>query len=280
MAAFDILPWLVLTNRSTYHLKGSSAATYFMFDFDPGYPAGFPSGVLFWIKNGAGHPWDIEVYDSSYISHWITEDGDPVSQPACQAAGYNACWNDPYAYKRFLTPVHILPRMYDPSLAPYTIDNPGTNTFNRTTNCETTYEPINLGDVRAVTSTIQTMDWGGNVGVVPTIQNDYYYGGTIPGPFHDKESTFYVQYIGRVAWKYYTLSGGSYSLNQQSINNLIVPGGCPTPVFPCGWSFSGGTSGGGGGSPVWGGGGAGLGCSGYSPPAGNPTIKGTAKIIL
>lgn len=238
MAAFDILPWCVLINRSTSHLKGS-LVEYAMLDTDLGYPVGFPSGLLFWMKGIQGHPWDIEVYNGTGIYHYITEDGDAVDQPICQAANGTPCWSYLPAYKRFPTPVQILPRMYDPALAPYTIDTPGPNTFHRTTDCEATYTPINLGDVRAVTLPIQNINWGGNIGTVPTIQNDYYYGGTIAsGTFIDKESTFYVQNVGRVAWKYYKLSGGTYNFVQQSINNNIVPGGAPTPQF-CSWSFAG-----------------------------------------
>ena len=231
----DMLTWCLMPTpaRTTTHLRGDLYAAFFL-DTDAGYPGTYPSGVFWWIKNTLGHPWDVEKYNGTYISHWMTEDGDPTDQPACHAAGYGSCWIDPFAYKRFITPVPMMPRFFTQGTT-ITIDTPGPNTFVRTTNCESSFTNINLGDVRAVTMGPFNMSWGGSIGTQPTIQNDYYYGGRISGAtFKDKESTFYVQGYGRIAWKYYRLISGAWVLQQSSINNIVASGGCPVPSFPCG----------------------------------------------
>jgi hypothetical protein len=207
-------------SRLSNHLHGTASGgsdTYSVLDTDAGYPVGYPSGVFFWEKHPTGNPWDIEKYDaSSAARHWITEDGDSVDAATCVANGFSSCFLDPNAYKRFLTPVQMLPRNFTYG-STVTIDTPGPNTFVRTTNCELpgTVTNINLGDVRSVTSGPFNMTWGGtldsgpgvtptsgpeidNVNGIPTLENDYYYGGTLSsGNFNDKESTFYVQGQGQ-----------------------------------------------------------------------------------
>lgn len=244
----DLLTWVImnLADRSSKHMTGTNTNSYHVLDTDPAYPVGFPPGVFIWIKNVLGNPWDIEKYDLNTLYHWITEDGDPVDQPACVAAGFpGGCWGDPSAYKRFLTPVPFMPRFFVPG-AVVVLNNPSPNKFVRTTNCEVSSAIINLGDVQTVTSGPFNMSWGGtvdagagggiidNVNGVPTIQNDYYYGGNIAGAtFIDKESTYYVQGSGRVAWQYYRKINGVWQLQQQTINNNKVSG-ATTAVFPCG----------------------------------------------
>jgi hypothetical protein len=241
--------------RLSNHMHGTvngGSDTYSILDTDAGYPAGYPTGIFFWAKHPTGNPWDIEKYDSTYAAyHWITEDGDATDQATCVAAGFSGgCFLDPNAYKRFPTPVPLLPRNFTYGTR-VTINTPGPNTFVRTTNCESTSTNVNLGDVQSVTTGPFLMTWGGTIdsgtGVVGsngptfdpihgvlTFRNDYYYGGTLSsGVFNDKESTFYVPGSGRVAWFFYQLSGGTYALQQWTINNTLTSGNT-TANFPCG----------------------------------------------
>ena len=143
----------------------------------------------------------------------------------------------------------MLPRLFTPGSV-VTINTPGTNSLARTTNCEASVATVNLGDVRAVTSGPFNYTWAGsidsgagpnssgpvidNINGVPTIQNDYYYGGTLSSNvFQDKESTFYVKGFGRVAWFFYKLVSGSYALQQFTVNNVLTSGQV-APLFPCG----------------------------------------------
>jgi hypothetical protein len=249
----DLLSWALmpLPTRSSNHIHGSlggGSDTFSILDTDSIYPVSYPKGIFFWAKHPTGNPWDIEKYSSTNAaSHWITEDGDAVDANTCVANGFSSCFLDPNAYKRFLTPVQLLPRMFTYG-STVTIDTPGTNTFVRTTNCELpgTSTNVNLGDIRSVTTGPFNMTWGGsidsgagggvidNVNGVPTIENDYFYGGTIAsGNFNDKESTFYVQGFGRVAWFFYQKVSGTYVLQQHTISNVLTSGTTP-PNFPCG----------------------------------------------
>lgn len=245
---YDLLTWALmpLAVRSAKHMTGNNSNSYHILDTDPTYPAGFPAGIFFWMKNSAGNPWDIEKYDLNTLYHWITEDGDSVDQPACVAAGYpGGCWGDPSAYKRFLNPVPFMPRFFTPGTS-IVLNNSAPNKYMRTTNCEVNSTLLDLGDIQTVTSGPFNMSWAGsidsgagggvidNVNGVPTIQNDYYYGGTIAGAtFLDKESTFYVQGYGRVAWQYWRKINNVWQLQQETINNTLATG-VTTPNFPCG----------------------------------------------
>jgi hypothetical protein len=103
----------------------------------------------------------------------------------------------------------------------------------RTLACETDGEPIiNLGPVTTITSGPTTVAFGGDVGTRLSIIVSYYYGGTA------REQFFYVKGLGLVQWQLAHLVSGApitgvYAVNQTSLTNMIVNGGCPTPIFPC-----------------------------------------------
>jgi len=69
---------------------------------------------------------------------------------------------------------------------------------------------------------------------VPTIRNDYMFSGSIAsGIFAVRESTFFVQGFGRIAWFLYHLIGGVWVLVQFTLNNMFTAG-TAVPDFPCG----------------------------------------------
>lgn len=248
LGEYDLLQWMGLSSRATNHLTGDLWEAV-MFDTDPGYPSNYPPNAFFWIKNVQGNPWDIMQYSSSYAAmHWITENGDAPDQPYCVNLGYPSCWMYARAYKRFLTPVPLIPRYYTPGVT-VTIDTPGPNTVNRTVDCEQNLSAvIHLGDVRAITSGPVNYAWGGSIdsgakpgangpqpGNTPTIVNEYFYSGQIAlNNFKARETTYYVQGFGRVAWYYHTLSGANWVLQNFKVNSTVTAGGAPAPNFPCG----------------------------------------------
>lgn len=251
----DLLGWMGLTTRATQHLVGDPNAPYsaFVMDIDPNYPAAYPAGVYFFIKNKLGNPWDMCKYNADYaLMHWITENGDAVDQPACQAANGTSCWLYARAYKRYLNAVPIMPRTFTPGTT-ITIDSPSPNDVARTTNCEATSTTVHIGDVRGVTSGPFKYTWGGSVdhgagtgttgptldsvNGVDTIKNEYFFSGTIANnDFLDREETYYVQGIGRVAWYYYHRATASspWVWQNQTVNTTLASGGSPVPNFPCG----------------------------------------------
>lgn len=251
----DLVQWMIGNQRTTQHLAGDPHAPYSVqvLDTDSIYPAGYPRGTIWQIKNKLGHPWDIRRYDTAYIHHWITENGDSVDNPACQTANGTTCWLYVRAYKRFVTPLRGWPRYLTPG-TPVTIDSPGPNTTNRTVDCEAHLTgTITLGDVRTVTSGPTKYTWGGNidkgagsttsgprldsVNGVETVVNLYYYSGTIANnDFKDREEYYYVLGFGEVAWYYYHRSSATapWTWVNQTVNSTLASGGAPAPSFPCG----------------------------------------------
>jgi len=251
----DVLSWMTLTTRSSQHLVGDPSAPYAVqvVDTDPGYPTNFPSGVIWFVKNKLGHPWDIWVYDSTHIGHWITENGDSADQAACQAANGTSCWMYERAYKRHIAqPAWTWPRYLTPGL-PHTENAPGPNTVYRTTNCESTYTVVTIGDVQGITSGPFKISWGGSidkgtgtlasapnydsVNGVDTIKNEYYYSGSISGAtFKDREEYYLVKGFGRIAWYSYhrTDTASPWVFKQKTVNTTLASGGAPALVFPCG----------------------------------------------
>lgn len=245
----DLLQWMVLSTRSSNHLVGDPSAPYSvqMLDTDPGYPSNYPRGVCWQMKNKLGNPWDAHSYDQNWITHWITENGDSVDQAACQAANGTTCWMYARAYKRYITPVKIMPRFYTPNTPGGVIhDNPTPNDVIRTTNCETTTSTVHIGAVRGITSGPFKISWGGSidhgsgtlangpnydsVNGVNTIRVQYQYSGNPTSGFADNEEYYYVLGFGEVAWYYY--HNGTFV--QKTVNTTLAAGGAPVPNFPCG----------------------------------------------
>ena len=113
------------------------------------------------------------------------------------------------------------------------------NPYIKTTNCGVDNQPIAyLGNVKVVTSGGLAMPsgiatWGGDVGVQPTVEVDYYYSGNVSGVYVNRERFYFVKGWGWVSWDHATLQTGVYVVDQGSTNNLKVSGGAPTPNFAC-----------------------------------------------
>ena len=145
--AEDMLDWWI-NSSTTEHVEGEPPV-------NPIYGYLDPDGKKFWlIKNASGNPWDILQYDNSRIYHWITENGDEPGN-----------WDNASGYKRFLEPLPLCPRFFTPGTQ-VVIDTAGPNTLERTVNCGADSQaPINLGDVRTITSGPIDIDFEGDVGV-------------------------------------------------------------------------------------------------------------------
>lgn len=240
----DILDWCLMSypDRLNFHLKGNAESKYFWKDAD---------GMKFWwIKGSTGNPWDIRLYDSTYLYWWITENGDQ-----------NAFTND-QAYKRYETThgyptaqgVPLTPRFFTLPTTNQTISTITTlapNPVQRTINCGADNQsPIEIGDIQGVLTGPTTIDWGGSVGLQTTIIINYYYSGN-SGVYQNRERYFLVKYWGQVQWDHATLQSGTYNIVQTSTFINKLSGGAPTPDFPCytqSW-WLGGTPGSGGNVP-------------------------------
>jgi hypothetical protein len=195
-------------------------------------------GILWWIKNSAGNPWDGELYDGSFFYHWFTEDGDAADQAACIAAGYSSCFLDPFAYKMFNVPVKVAPRYFTLGGADVVVKSPSPNNFVRTTNCGVDKQPlINLGNIMGITHDAGNVNWGGSVGTVRTIEIQYYWGianeTTVPPQSGTRERYELALGFGQVVWDTSHWNGSGWTVDQTSTDNVVVAGGAPTPNFGC-----------------------------------------------
>jgi hypothetical protein len=214
----DLLEWANMDSRRfTEHLietfsylNGDSSATQ------------KSDRKFWWIKNSAGNPWDINRYDDNRLYFWITENGE--QDPS-----------NPAAYKRFVTPVPLMPRFFVPG-STFTIDTPGPNLIKRTVNCEVDNQtPFDLGHIRGVTSGPTTIAWGGDLGSQSTIELDYFWGGT-GSTYNTRERFYLVKNWGRVKWDTSHWTGSAYVVDSSSTHNTLGTGGSPDPNFTCGFS--------------------------------------------
>ncbi len=235
----DMLNWSIMGDplRKTSYLSGSAENRHFYMDAD---------GQKDWtIKGNSGNPWDIRLYDpgpTGFIKYWITENGDETG-----------AYTNPKAYKRYLTPVPLMPRFFVPGTVVTTI-TPGPNTIHRTINCDLDGEaPINIGQIKGVLSGPTTIDFGGQIGAQPTLQLQYHYGfQSGSGLYNSRETYSYVKGYGVVEWDLDKLVNGVYVRNLTKPDPNLSLGTIPSPVWPCGTSapgWVGGTPGAGGNVP-------------------------------
>lgn len=228
----DLVDWIGIgaTGRTGTHKTGTSLYDSTWMDAD---------GQKVWILKGSGgNPWDVDTYGSGCsggnICLWITENGDIVGG-----------FNNPLAYKRFVTPVPVMPRTFAPGTR-IVIDTPAPQS-KRTANCETD-SPGNTspGDTRGVTEgPFSDINFGGDIAQPAYILSSYYYSGN-NHIYHDRERRYYVKGQGRVKWDHATCTGptctdttGTWTVDNTSLKNNIVSGGSPVPNFPCGATIPG-----------------------------------------
>jgi hypothetical protein len=209
---------------------------------DPGFYNGCyldTDGHKIWeIKNSAGHPWDVVYYDDVSIYHWLTENGDIIGG-----------FNNAFAYKRFVNPAPVAPRFYRLGTKVYRESKGASGSTNgsfRTANCELDAPAETfLGDVRGVTTTINSFDYGEDVGPQQTILVQYLYSGHA-GDFGNQERYYYTKNFGWMRWDHAACSGscdentpygstpGTWIIDNTATHSLITAGGTGTPNFPCG----------------------------------------------
>ena len=225
----DLLDYALmpLPDRNSFHMTG---ATFKAFRLD--------GTVFWWLKGAGGNPWDMEVYDSTQLYHWGTENGDASQQAACQAAGFSSCFNDPFAYKLFVTPVPVAPRYFTLGGSDVVIKSASPNNYVRTTNCGTDAQPlINLGNIMGITHDAGVVAWGGSVGSVETIEIQYYWGianeTTVPPQSGTRERYELAHGFGQIQWDTSHWNGSGWTVDQTSTNLTKSAGGAPVPNFGC-----------------------------------------------
>lgn len=223
--AIDVLDYMLmpLSTRNNFHLTGQ---TYKAFRVD--------GGMFWWLKGNTGNPWDGELYDANSVYHFFTEDGDSVDQPKCQANGYPSCYQDPFANKTFQTPVPLWPRYFNVNGPPVTTTTNGLNPIIRTVNCgQDGQPPINIGNIQGTLQNDGLMNWGSLGSNIPTLEGDYFYGGSVPGVYNNREQYWFAKGFGQVQWQLSSWNGTGWTIQKTTNSLTLASGGAPTPNFGC-----------------------------------------------
>ena len=207
---YDMLDWMTLDSdlRSTSHLTGTA---------NPLYTTMWPD-KFYWTKGGNGYPWDIQLYDNTYIYLWITE--------------YS--WNDPTTYKKFTdnTNMPLAPRCAKGGFPGSTVTVPNTS-YEIYTSCSsfTTHDLKNA--VNQVWGPYNLSFGGVLPNNTPTLVVSYRYNcDSSYNNCGDKEEYYLQQRYGLVQWIHYTLVNGAYQQTQRSVFNQLT-GGTVSPDFQC-----------------------------------------------
>jgi hypothetical protein len=206
---YDMLDWFTLDSdiRWGYHMGGNTNPMYTLVE----------PGKFFWTKTGAGFPWDIQLYDSSYIYLWITE--------------YS--WTDKYTFKKFSgSGVPLAPRCAYAGAPGSAIRVADTN-YEIHTSCNS-FSVHSLGKAVNEVWGPYYMSFGGSLPAnMKTLVVSYRY--NCDANYQncgDKEAYYLAQRYGVVQWEHYRLISGKYALVQRSTFNNVVQGAVQ-PDFAC-----------------------------------------------
>lgn len=230
--AEDILDYAAMPVATRYTSHLSATGLYKAYRLN--------AGLLWWIKNSQGYPWDGEVVGDDYIRQWFTE-MDSSQNAQCQAAGWPSCFSDPQAYKKYRTPVPLWKRYHVPG-ADDVVFTSGPNIYDLTANCGADNQTgiDNLGVRGELTGPFTDVTWQTT------------YGGNIPDntPYllaqkwikctandittcQNEEDYWLVKAYGQVRWCPKTNSGGTFVTGTCTTQTNVVAGGAPTPNFAC-----------------------------------------------
>lgn len=174
---------------------------------------------FYWTKSAKGWPWDIQLYDASYIYLWITENG----------------WDSPATFKEFdgknepLAPRCLTLKGGKDASIPV----PDTR-YKVVTSCtHSTVKALRKG-VNEVWGPYP-MTWRAVEGSAPTVVVSYRYNCSEHyDSCRDKELYYLVKDYGLLQWQHYELAAppNDYKLVQSSTFDRIRPGNVD-PYFPC-----------------------------------------------
>ncbi len=253
---YDMVRWMT-QNLSGDHTQGAGSWLYTVNWTDK----------FWWLKNSAGHPWDVKLYDNFINNHPATCQTTSGASSIAQGCVYDwvtecgECdngqgWNDPKSYKKWHNPgfgtdadfvMPWAPRCYTSggSKPGAVFDIPASQAqferFGSLTgpgNCQL-IDQLSLGNVRVeLWGPYWTYGLGGNLpNPLQTIKMKYYYSCSILG---DPSSCQYLEtdeygynpktglHYGNVRWSYYV----NGVLQNQVVHNTVAAG-TTSPYWVC-----------------------------------------------
>jgi hypothetical protein len=221
LGAQDILDYACAPFRATQHLTGATVK-YCVLN----------ANLMMWIKGSSGCPWDGEMFDGTAVYQWFTE-----------GPTFSNCSGN----KMYVNPVPLWKR-YHKAGDDDVILTPGPNLYNTTESCGSDHlAQIDNLDIKGeltgpfTNQTFQTdcIAAGGTTLTcnvpdnTPYLTAQKFIKGTA-GVYQTRERYTLALGYGQIIWDTSHLSGGSYVIDQTSINEDVVSGGNPTPNFACG----------------------------------------------
>lgn len=206
---YDMLDWMTLDSdiRWGYHVVGNTNPMY----------TSVAGDKFYWTKTGSGFPWDVQLFDSTYIYLWITE--------------YS--WSDSHTYKKFGgSGLPLVPRCAQAGA-------PGSRIAVSNTSYEihTSCHSYSVHDLKKAINELwgpYYISFGGSLPPnLKTLVISYRY--NCDGDYQscgDKEAYYLTQKYGVVQWEHYRLFSGLYRLVNRSTFNHVVRGAVQ-PNFPC-----------------------------------------------
>jgi hypothetical protein len=229
---YDMLDWLTLDSdlRDSNFLAGADLPQY------TAVWANDPSPKYFWLKGSSGHPWDINLFDNSYIYRWKTE-------------GDNA-WNDPTSFKKAYTNTNkpFIARCANAGSPGWRQAIPPTGTpFNTQYGV---YQSCQLVEVRNLNWVVNELwgpyseNFGGNIpNPITTLVVSYRHGCTKnqDGSYSCKEKEAYhlAQRYGLVQWQHFSsnntcdIHGNCTWTNDNTSTHSTLSPGSAVPDTPC-----------------------------------------------
>jgi hypothetical protein len=180
------------------------------------------------IKNAKGYPWDIRLFDDSYVYDWITE----------------VNYSNPRDYKKFVLNhldangrladgVPMFPRFLPDGFTHSEILTPKSRSVYRMfLDCKWDQQATDIGDVRHTLSGPFLISHGGDVGTQPTLVHEYFWNGK-SGLYMVVETNLYALNFGWVRWSVANLIGGVYVIQNVSVHSKLVKMTVPKVVFDC-----------------------------------------------
>jgi hypothetical protein len=210
----DLVQWFMLPNRDTHHLEGTTldgSAAEKVFHVNTGYSMQF-------IKDQQGFPVEIKPYDSEYIYDRVTE----------------LNWTSPKDFKQFNPMLSMCPRFWDGlAIDPVRFTHP-LSRFEVWQNCKMV-STATVGQVLYTMTGPADVDFGGDVGMTPSIVIRYYWNGIgAVTTYNDREELYLTQKAGWVKWTHAKWTNGVYQIDQATLHNQIILGGPPAVQLPCG----------------------------------------------
>ena len=208
---YDMLDWATLDPdlSADHHLEGNANPLYTFVDKDKFY----------WMKGPKGYPWDIQLTDDKNIYLWVTEQD----------------WNEPDSFKK----------SHQNTNMPFSSrcargGEPGVEVKSGDTSFEIVHQCTNkrVSDLGKMINQVwgpRKMSFGGNIpDNTDTLIVSYRYNcDQSYGQCADQEQFYLTQRFGLVRWDHSRLKQGSYTQDNVTMYNRLVPGGPPAPQFPC-----------------------------------------------